>query len=198
MSSPRDYGHRIATSSAEAASGYANAAVAAYVDFAGQMLGAWAQTVDTMMGGKEPPKSWYRHPEREQQLSFFGAPAWTWWAQPFAGGAAGQFNPFLAWTNAWPLQGNPAAWPMAFAMIGMGVSRSVAFPLAQANTAALDAARAAGQAIEEGFSSYRSDGGHASAQIRFSGGNAMASVLPFGVALMAPWMAAISDAARSL
>ena len=37
MSSPRYYGHRIATSSAEAASSYANAAVAAYEAVRGEL-----------------------------------------------------------------------------------------------------------------------------------------------------------------
>lgn len=210
MSRQNDLSQRIAASSVEAATGYATAAVAAYVDLTGQMLGMWAQAVDTMMGGAAQPKSWYRHPDqpRAGAAAPFNPFAFAPWTLAAAGsgqsfgstGAASlpAFNPFAVWMNAWPLQGNPVAWPMAFAMMGMGVSRSVAYPLAQANMAAMDAVKAAGDAVEEGFSSYRSDGGHASAQVRIQSGPTMAALMPLGLGAFVPFMTALSSFPRTL
>lgn len=184
---------RIASSSADAAAGYATAAVAAYVDLAGQMLGCWASAVDTMMGKSSEPKSWYRHPDRGASAGASQLGTWPWMAAwgsntGFPGTNAAAFNPVSLWLKAWPLQGNPAAWPMAFAMMGMGVSRSVAYPLAEANTAAVDAMTTAGAALERTLASYRTDGGHAVAQILFKDGAALKSLIPIGILALAPWL----------
>lgn len=199
MSSQDLLRQRIANSSADAVAGYATAAVAAYVDLAGKMLGMWAGAVDTMLGSAQP-KSWYRHPDHPARATSptLGLASFKPWgmsaATPFATSVPGlaPVNPVVFWLNAWPLQGNPAAWPMAFAMMGMGVSRSVAYPLAQANTAAMDAASAASSVFEKGYASYRSDGGHASAHVHIKKGAPMAAFMPFGTAAMLPFMAAFS------
>jgi hypothetical protein len=70
-------------------------------------------------------------------------------------------------TTPWSMYQSPLmAW-----MITSGVPASVAAPAARATTSAMDAADAARQQAAhlmstfENFSAYRSDGGHASAQI---------------------------------
>ena len=177
--------------------------VAAYADFTSQMLGMWARNIDMMTGAKPAPKSWYRHPDEADRtgsgagLFNFGllfAPMATAPQTPtVAGMMFNPFAPFTLWMKAWPLEGNPAAWPMAFAMMGAGVSRSVAYPLAEANTAAIDAVATAGKAVDDSFSSYRSNGGHANAQVLVQEtskaiAKAVLPMLPLGLQMMTPWM----------
>lgn len=50
-------------------------------------------------------------------------------------------------------------------MMSAGLPFAVASPSAKAGTAAMDAADAARQQMENMYSAYRSDGGHAAAQI---------------------------------
>ena len=77
MTSHSDLTQRIAMSSAEAATGYATAAMAAYVDFASQVMGYWANACDTMMG-KAEPRSWYRHPDSPERTRPLGFSAFAW------------------------------------------------------------------------------------------------------------------------
>lgn len=81
-------------------------------------------------------------------------------SDPFAGANAA----FAAWFNMFPYAAPSAAWPMAFMMMASGVPRSVAWPTAEANVAAMDAADAAAVSVREAFASYRSDSGYAVAQ----------------------------------
>lgn len=207
MTSQTDLTQRIATSSAEAAAGYATAAVAAYVDFTSQVVGYWANAMDSMMG-KAEPRSWYRHPDSLERSPPLAMTGFAWmpfvpnFAAPGASGAnvlAANFNPFNLWMKAWPLQGNPVAWPMAFMLMGMGMSRSVAYPLAEANTAAMDVVHTAVQAADETFSRYRSDSGHATAQIRIKSSKAIATtvMMPIGLQVFAPWLHAFATQPRT-
>ena len=54
-------------------------------------------------------------------------------------------------------RGSPAAWPMAFMMVAAGVPRNVAWPTAEANAAAIEAADIARRSWDT-FSTYRTDG----------------------------------------
>ena len=156
----------------DAAFGYATAATAAYAAFADQVLSFWASALQPA-NRREP-----------QQPGF----AWSWpvpaapspppawnpfaWAIPqsFApspypfGGASAAANPFAAWLGMFPFAAAPAAWPMACMFMASGLPRSVAWPAAEANIAAMEAADVAAVSVRQAFSSYRTDGGHASAQ----------------------------------
>jgi len=156
----------------DAAFGYATAATAAYAAFADQVLGFWANALQPS-NRREP-----------QQPAF----AWSWpvpasqpappvwnpfaWALPqsFApspysfGGSSAAANPFTAWLGMFPFATAPAAWPMACMFMASGVPRSVAWPAAEANVAAMEAVDVATVTVRQAFSSYRTDGGHASAQ----------------------------------
>lgn len=203
---------RIARSSAEAASGYATAAFAAYADLAAQTMNFWAQAFDAMVPKPEPePRSWYRRPAdvaapepRRSAAPTF--PAWPMLPMTMPGfGAFGPgTNPFASttrspmdmwqtWFKMWPLQGPPACWPMAFAMMGAGLSREVAYPTARANVAMMDAMATAAEAVAAPYSSYRSESGYASAQIMIKGTKAAAAVaMPISVALLPPWLQALA------
>ena len=146
----------------DAAFGYATAATAAYAAVADQVLSFWADAL-------KPSDA--RTP---QQPAF----AWSWPApqpapvwNPFTWGAPQSFapspysaNPFAAWFGMFPFAANPAAWPMACMFMASGVPRSVAWPAAEANVAAMEAVDVATVSVRQAFSSYRSDGGHATAQ----------------------------------
>lgn len=154
---------RFSRGCAMAAIDYTAAAQQAYFEATEQMLRFWSHALAEQ---KDPPRSWYRHPDAELPLA---AP----WLDPrtafnpasvFQGLASAQARAWQSMMTApWTL--SPAAWPMAYMMMSSGVPQSVAWPTAEANVAAADAAQAATEAVEQAFSSYRSDGGHAVAQI---------------------------------
>jgi len=58
-------------------------------------------------------------------------------------------------------------WPMAAGMMAWGVPSNVAWPAAEAGRTMMEASRQSIDAAEEAFSAYRTDGGHATAQIVF-------------------------------
>lgn len=68
-----------------------------------------------------------------------------------------------AWGSSMPLRGSPASWPGAMSMIDAGVPRSVAWPAAEANAAALDAATAAVEPMRKVFASAHGESGYATA-----------------------------------
>jgi 2,4-dienoyl-CoA reductase-like NADH-dependent reductase (Old Yellow Enzyme family) len=64
--------------------------------------------------------------------------------------------------------GTPA-WPMAFALLACGMPQRAAWSTAEAGAHANEASRKAAEGLEQMFSAYRSDGGHAIAQILWAG-----------------------------
>ena len=60
-------------------------------------------------------------------------------ANPFTAMNPFAANPFAAWLGMFPFAANPAAWPMASMFMASGVPRSVAWPAAEANVAAMEA-----------------------------------------------------------
>lgn len=171
---------RFARSYTNAAMGYATAANQAYFEAAGQVIDFWSKAL-----APSPPapaadqRSWYRAPDRYDRSGS---------AKGFAAAFGVPTDTARAWQSMmvapWTL--SPAAWPSAFAMVSNGVPESVAFPAAEANVAAADAAMAVSVAVEQVFSSYRSEGGHASAQIvRLPMPDVFAAVaaVPLGLAL---------------
>lgn len=170
---------RFMKSSTDAAFGYANATAAAYSAMFGQALEFWAEAGKAMAPAAPKPRSWFREPDAHsgiEPFSFADLPyAWARAAFPGAPGVpatppmASAAFPLTAWLDMFPLQGSPACWPMAYGMMCAGVPRSVAVPMAEANVAAADAAEAAKAQVNKTFSSYRSAGGHATAQIVMAG-----------------------------
>lgn len=90
---------------------------------------------------------------------------------PFGGAASMSADPASLWssmmTSYWTL---PAvSWslyqgPLIMMLVGSGLPYAIAAPTARASTAALDAAEAVRLQTINAFSSFRTDGGHASAQ----------------------------------
>jgi hypothetical protein len=94
--------------------------------------------------------------------------------------------------TSWPQMLPPYSWtmfqlPMTAMMMASGIPHSVASPAAKASAATLDAIDAARTQAKNVFSAYRSDGGHASAQILNWPFMAMMSVVPW----VAPYMASM-------
>ena len=88
-----------------------------------------------------------------------------------------------------PFGRSPVVLQMAYGMMAFGVPRDVAMPTAEANAAAFDAAETAAGPFQSEFSSYRSDGGHASAQIKFLQRMVARLMLsPLGAAAVWPWL----------
>lgn len=188
---------RFARSCATAAFGYARAASAAYAAFANQTLDFWGQAARSMAAnddedrtsrlrlvtGPQPYRSAVTAPAIPMTpvVPDFLRMSNAWAASPM-------FAPVRAWWGMFPLEGNPASWPMAYAMMTAGVPRSVALPTAEANVAALDAADAAQASIDRTFSAYRSDSGFAVAQIVSPKAWLGALFLaPFSASFKLPW-----------
>lgn len=165
---------RFAKSYANAAFGYARAASAAYAALANQTLDFWGQAARSvapdadndsaprlqLVTGPRPYRSAVTEPRipAAPPIPDFVRLSNAWAASPM-------FAPVRAWWGMFPLEGSPASWPMAYAMMTAGVPRAVALPTAEANVAALDAADAASQSIDRAFSAYRSDSGYAVSQV---------------------------------
>ena len=165
----------IAQSCAEAATGYATAATAAYTEMVSKALDFWCTALSGLAdkpaqddNGKpvqvvptvtaEPPfgmcasdwhpMSWFdpRRFESLWKLDFLTPPG----------------HAMLAMANAVPLRGSSACWGMAKVMIDSGVPRSVAWPAAEANAAALKAADTASNGLRTIVAHFHSDSGYAS------------------------------------
>jgi len=164
---------RFARSCTTAAFGYARAASAAYAAFADQTLDFWSSaaksaaqnddhrsTSPQLSMGPRPYRAAYVPPARSEP-----APQFDFVRMSNAWAASPMFAPVRAWWGMFPLEGPPASWPMAYAMMSAGVPRAVAMPAAEANAAAMDAAEVAAQSVDRAFASYRSDSGFAVSQV---------------------------------
>lgn len=179
---------RFAKSCTEAALGYARAANAAYAAAAQQTLEFWGDAA------REASRSAAGDDWQEPMRDFWRKAANPWAAlgsMPIGPGPMAQhfaMQQMTAWWGMFPLRGGPASWPGAYALMTAGVPREVAWPTAEANAAALEAAQAATQQIEQlngAFSSYRTETGYATSQMR-------ATQAVFAVMVMAPLMAAMA------
>jgi hypothetical protein len=166
---PSDVSLRIAKSCSDAAFGYTKAGLAAYENMVGQALDAW-----TDMASGRPVKM--QQVSTPQPFPLPVAMATPWMANPFAAAA---FNP---WANT-PF----ASWPMAFWMMSAGVPGTVAFPTANANQAAMDAAETAANAVNRAFSSYQTGGGHASWHLWPQGQAVLLALAFLPKTMQAPW-----------
>ncbi len=96
-----------------------------------------------------------------QSMSAWAMPANGWGASR-PGALPSGFAPFWPWPMmTWAYMQTP----LTAMMMSAGMPFDVASPSAKAGTAAMDAADAARQQIDNVFSAYRSDGGHAAAQM---------------------------------
>ncbi|HKZ95663.1 MAG TPA: hypothetical protein VJ045_01635 [Hyphomicrobiaceae bacterium] len=200
---------RFVRSYTDAVFGYTHAVAASYAAFTEQTLTFWASAAATSCGAsgasdsnfssnRAPAASRAAYPAGPFSLSPFSVgpwpnPAlemmklWRWGAVAGISAAPDAISPFAAWWGMLQPRGSPEGWPMAFMLMAAGVPRSVAWPTAQANVAALDAAEAATASFNNAFSSYRSEGGHAVVQLA-SPRRLLAALFfaPFGAAFQLP------------
>lgn len=163
---------RFARSYATAAFGYARAASAAYAALANHTLDFWAQaarsgqaedrpvTAPYLLSGPRPFRSAVTATPAEPVT-----PVATMMRTTQAWAMSPIFAPMRAWWGMFPLEGTPASWPMAYAMMTAGVPRAVAVPTAEANVAAMEAADVAKTSMDRVFSTYRSESGFAVSQV---------------------------------
>ena len=145
---------------------------------------------------------WERAPTPwERTMSMFPMAAFAVPGFPFAAAAPAPaaprptyWNPFEAWLALFPMPATfstpaaaPMVWPMAFMLIASGVPRQVAWPTAEANAAAMEAADAAAVSVRQAFSSYHTEGGHAAMHQKNWAGNhllMLATALPLGMSAL--------------
>lgn len=193
---------RFLDSCTQAALGYATASTAAYARLADQAVANWRMAIEAALPepAKPEPRSWYRHPDSAERA----VPPWrrapsngvgAFWPMPFWPQLASQTGPSdalaMMWSAPWRVDMPLAAMPMALWMVALGVPRSVAEPTAKANLAALDAAQTAVATVEQAFANYRSESGHAVAQVIAPASltKSVMSAAPMLVAAMGPWLA---------
>lgn len=201
---------RIARSTGAALIDYGAASNQAGFEAMNTMLEFWTDVLCQPVSDAEP-RSWYRAPAGSTSATTRTRSADDW-AKPSRAMFPSQSLPrplpaatpdllagqMTAWqslmTDPWKL--SPMAWPMAMMMMASGMPESVAVPTASANAAATEAAMTAGQAINEAVSSYRSDGGHAVAQVvmlPYPAAAMTAAIAPLASAMLAaPWNALLS------
>jgi hypothetical protein len=164
---------RFARRCTDAAFGYTAATGAAYVAMAEQVFDFWAKVLTPTSApaapAETPPWSW---PVPARQAAPPPVPFWPFpWAAPLVGPMcqptprsysypSGALTPYEAWFGMFPFAAPSPAWPMAFMLIASGVPRAVAWPTAEANVAAMEAADAAAVTVQKVFAGYRTDGGH--------------------------------------
>lgn len=159
-----DLSARFAKSYTEAAFGYARAATAAYANLAEQTIGMWAKALERPEPSR-PSAFVVGRPRRaaEPQMLAMTTPFEVMqMANPWLRPGTPAYMSVKAWWGLFPLEGNPIAWPMAYAMMTAGIPREVALPTAQANAAMGEVVELAQRSMASAFSSYQSDGGHAS------------------------------------
>jgi hypothetical protein len=175
---------RFARGCTQAAFGYSAAATAAFSDLALRALDFWSTALDGVSSNDVPEvdaaPSATKAPDKPAQLAKthpdaeppFGFSLADWGCLPWfdpqrtarlmdVDASASPFSAFLAMANLIPLRGPSTSWPMARAMIDSGVPRAVAWPAAEANAAALDAADVATHGLRQILASYHTDSGYA-------------------------------------
>jgi hypothetical protein len=177
--------HRFTRGCAEAAAGYATAATAAYTDLAAQAMDFWctalsglcepetnSETDDHDQNAKARLRGMSLVPAEREPEPPFGMALADWcafpWLDPRRYEAMMRFDmstpPALAMfavANAVPLRGSSKSWPFAQVMIESGVPRAVAWPAAEANAAALEAADTASNGFRQVMASYHTESGYA-------------------------------------
>jgi hypothetical protein len=158
----------------EAAFGYAKAAINATFEVTTRSMAMWtelAQAVAPHQPAQDETWEWSGAPRRPRSALFPAEPAkpsvavdpFAVWSALFQASGRAWFeretpSPFAWW--AWtPQSAIPATWPWAYGMISSGVPGSVAWPMAEANVALLDAARKTAEATQAPFPAYHSGNG---------------------------------------
>jgi hypothetical protein len=194
----------IAKRGMDAAFGYSQAAINAAYEANALALAVWSQAAQSLLP-KPVPKDetweWSGAPKRphstllaaEQEKPRVASNVFAVWSDLMQANRQAWFkgapSPFAWW--AWsPQSAIPATWPWAYGMIASGVPGSVAWPMAEANVALMEAAKKTAEAAAPvTFPSYQSSGGFASAQV-WMGSPILKSVIAIGpaTALIWPWL----------
>jgi len=176
---------KLTQATTEAAMSNAATMMSVWSETATTMLDFWGGLAGAAVAATPAPtrrstaRSWYRQPEPTPPPMSPLFPFWSWQptpppahhqafampGMPFAPSTDFPFNPWQAWAKFLPVQLSTPAWPMAFAFMAGGMPAAAAWPTAEASAHVMEASRKATQGVEQMFASYRSEGGHALAQI---------------------------------
>jgi hypothetical protein len=190
---------RIARGCAEASLGYAAAATAAYTELAYRAFDFWSTALsglvdqpqdDAGTAAAEPMATSEAEPP-------FGLSMVDWcpfpWLDPRRYDAVKNLDAashpmaaMFAMAGFAPLRGSPASWGMAHLLIESGVPRTVAWPAAEANAAALDVADAATAGVRQIMANYHTENGFAAAARPITP-SAFASMFLLGAASYTPF-----------
>lgn len=184
---------QFAQSCARCASHLASASFNAYADMAANSLRFWSDAADAWLATLSPAPARRRasHAAAMPFLPRSPMPSNAMWGlgQPWVS----YTTPMAAWMGMLSATRLFGAFPLASALMAAGVPSSTAWPAAKASAAAIDAADIATRAVERAFSSYRSDGGHAVAQIVMAPAVASTAAVFGGPAILMaaqPWLKA--------
>lgn len=128
-------------------------------------------------------KSWYRAPDQSEPS--FGLLPWgqfnpmsvmldsmrgagardVFFGLPSAPALLPWQQALLSWQGLFPQPLSARAWPVACFLVAAGMPIKAAWPAAEASVHAIEATMKAAEGVQEIFSAYRSQGGHAAAQI---------------------------------
>lgn len=157
---------------AAASAGYADAATAAYAEMMTFGLDMWCAALSGFVEPNSADAARASERLTRKPEPAFGLSRDDWcglpWLDPqrveiwsrlmFPADPADAYTAFASLT---PLRGRSAAWPVAKSMIDAGVPRSIAWPAAEANAAALDATDAAVAPLRKAFGKLPSPVGFA-------------------------------------
>ncbi|MEO1206880.1 MAG: hypothetical protein AAFV45_11165 [Pseudomonadota bacterium] len=131
-----------------AAKGYTAATGAACSTFTTALFQAWIDSLESVRPGKDPepqPTSWYRHPDKPSLNPLENASRSAWPFTPMQWARM----PIPGWWMMTPTRHPTTTWPMAYGLEASGIPKPVAWPLAEANSAAFDAYQTAMAAWRE-------------------------------------------------
>lgn len=171
---------RAQESAMAAGHGYADAIFAAYGEIWLAGLEFWSSAVTGTV------------PDRKERSAPFGHSAEDWSGLPWLDPVRTEswtrhmfpvtpLDVFNAWAGVMPLRGTSTAWPTAKLMIDSGVPRSVAWPAAQANAAAIDAAAAVVEPMRKVFAAAHGETGFVVSPLT--------NINPHVVGMFAAWLA---------
>jgi hypothetical protein len=194
-----DMQSQFAKSYADAMLGYMNASAAAQAAVMRQMVDLWTGAMRSAAGGSGlgaqaspafvPVAPWGLPALSQSPLPQWPFPQWPMSPLPMMNPAQAFLQPMDWMLSMTPFGRSPVVLQMAFAMMSFGIPRDVAMPAAEANAAALDAAETAAGPFKSMYSAFRTDGGHASAQIvEMRRVMALVMAAPLGSAALWPWL----------
>jgi hypothetical protein len=171
--------YRLAASASQMMCQQAVAMTGLWGQLAAGNAGTWGASAWPLHPSLRTVRSWYRQPDTmadpvalmrvwmpAASPTMQPAPFLVWATAPGgAQNAAMLLAAWQPWLRLWAQQTPMQAWPTALMLMAIGMPSAAAWPTAEAQAHAMAASAKAAEGLGQMFASYRSDGGHALAQI---------------------------------